>query len=126
MLDPEAILQSIPDALDRLEVPGDMPHGKVCDFYVTANGKQRVLISTDRLSVFDHQVGLEPYKGPVLNALSPWWFKRTADLVQNHFVAMPNPNVMIVREARPVLLAGIARGQISGTTPTIPWSRSKA
>ncbi len=126
MLDPEAILQSIPDALDRLEVPGDMPHGKVCDFYVTANGKQRVLIATDRLSVFDHQVGLVPYKGQVLNALSAWWFKRTADLVPNHFVAMPDPNVMIVREARPVLLAVIARGYITGTTPTSLWTRYEA
>src|SRR5258708_29242579 len=126
MLSPEAILQAVPEALDKLEVPGDMPHGKVRDFYVTADGKQRVLITTDRLSVFDHAVGLGPYKGQILNALSAWWFKRTADLVPNHFVAMPDPNVMIGREARPILLAVIVRGYITGVTPTSLWPRYEA
>ena len=126
MLSPEAILQAVPEALDKLEVPGDMPHGKVRDFYVTADGKQRVLITTDRLSVFDHAVGLVPYKGQILNALSAWWFKRTADLVPNHFVAMPDPNVMIGRETRPILLAVIVRGYITGVTPTSLWPRYEA
>src|SRR5258706_15837880 len=102
MLSPEAILQAVPEALDKLEVPGDMPHGKVRDFYVTADGKQRVLIATDRLSVFDHMVGLVPYKGQVLNELTAWWFTHTADLVPNPFVAMADPNVIIARQAPPI------------------------
>jgi phosphoribosylaminoimidazole-succinocarboxamide synthase len=126
MLSPEAILRAVPVALDKLEVPGDMPHGKVRDFYVTADGKQRVLIATDRLSVFDHMVGLVPYKGQVLNELSAWWFKQTADLMPNHLVAMPDPNVMIAREVRPILLAVVVRGYITGVTPTSLWTRYEA
>jgi len=45
-------------------------YAKVRDFYITANGKQRVLISTDRMFVFDTMVGLVPYKGQVLNQLA--------------------------------------------------------
>jgi phosphoribosylaminoimidazole-succinocarboxamide synthase len=126
MLSSEAILQAVPHALDKFEVPGDIPHGKTRDFYVTADGKQRVLIATDRLSVFDHLVGLVPYKGQILNALSAWWFKATGDLIPNHFVAMPDPNVMIAREARPILLAVIGRGYITGVTPTSLWPRYEA
>lgn len=126
MLAPEAILQAIPSALEKFEVPGDIPHGKTRDFYVTSDGRQRVLIATDRLSIFDRQVGLVPYKGQILNALSAWWLKATADIIPNHFIAMPDPNVMVVSEASPILLAVIVRGYITGVTPTSLWPRYEA
>src|SRR6266568_4181987 len=118
MLSPEAIIEAIPHALDTLEVPGGLPHGKVRDFYVLSDGKRRVLITTDRLTVFDHMIGLVPYKGQVLNQLSAWWFERTTDIIPNHFLGMPDPNVTIARETRPILLAVIVRGYITGITPT--------
>jgi len=126
MLTPEAILQAVPSALEKFEVPGDIPHGKTRDFYVTVDGKQRILIATDRLSVFDHPVGLVPYKGQILNALSAWWLKATADIIPNHFVAMPDPNVMVVCETSPILIAVIVRGYITGVTPTSLWPRYEA
>ncbi|MEP7289101.1 MAG: phosphoribosylaminoimidazolesuccinocarboxamide synthase [Chloroflexota bacterium] len=126
MLSPEAIVEAIPQALDTLEVPGGMPSGKVRDFYVLPDGKRRVLITTDRLSVFDHMLGLVPYKGQVLNQLSAWWFERTTDIIPNHFLKMPDPNVTIAREARPILLAVIVRGYITGITPTSLWTRYEA
>jgi phosphoribosylaminoimidazole-succinocarboxamide synthase len=126
MLNPEAIIEAIPNALDTLEVPGGLPRGKVRDFYVLPDGKRRVLITTDRLIVFNRMIGLVPYKGQVLNQLSSWWFERTADVIPNHFISMPDPNVTIAREARPILLAVIVRGYITGITPTSLWTRYKA
>jgi phosphoribosylaminoimidazole-succinocarboxamide synthase len=126
MLSAEAILAAVPHALDKLEVPGGLPRGKVRDFYVTPDGKRRVLIATDRLSIFDHGVGLVPYKGQVLNQLSAWWFARTTDIVRNHFLQMPDPNVMVAREAQMIQLAVIVRGYITGVTPTSLWTRYEA
>ena len=126
MLSREAIIDTIPHALETLEVPGGLPQGKVRDFYVLPDSKRRVLIATDRLTVFDHMIGLVPYKGQVLNELSAWWFNHTADIVPNHFLGTPDPNVMIVREARPILLAMIVRGYITGITPTSLWWRYAA
>ena len=126
MLNAEAILAAVPHALDRLEVPGGLPRGKVRDFYITPDGKRRVLIATDRLTLFDHPVGLVPYKGQVLNQLSAWWFARTGDIVRNHFIQMPDPNVTVAREAKMIELAVIVRGYITGVTPTSLWTRYEA
>ncbi len=126
MLTGAAIREVFPRALDKFEVPGDLPRGKVCDYYVTMDGKQRVLIATDRLTIFDHAVGLVPFKGQILNELSAWWFEHTADILPNHLLNIPDPNVMIVQEARPILVAVVVRGYLTGVTPTSPWTRYAA
>ncbi len=126
MLDLQAIEKVIPDALEKFEVAGDLPHGKVRDFYVCADGKRRVLISTDRMTVFNHQVGLIPYKGQILNQLSAWWFERTGDILSNHVEHVPDPNVMVVRETMPIPLEVIVRSYITGTTQTSLWTRYAA
>ena len=41
-----------------------------------------------------------PYKGQVLNQLAAWWFARTASIVANHVVAVPDPNVLDRPRAR--------------------------
>ena len=123
MLSSEKILQAIPNALDQFEVPGGLPRGKVRDFYVLADGKRRSLITTDRLVVFDQLIGLVPYKGQVLNELSAWWFEHTRDIIPNHLITVPDPNVSIVRETTPIQLEIVVRGYITGTTPTSLWTR---
>jgi phosphoribosylaminoimidazole-succinocarboxamide synthase len=126
MLSADAILQAIPQALGKFEVPGDLPHGKVYDFYVTADGKRRVLIATDRLTIFDQLVGLIPYKGQALNELSAWCFKQTTDIIPNHLDHLPDPNVLIAHEARAIPLVVVVRGYITGMTPTSLWTRYAA
>src|SRR5258708_30051806 len=122
----EKILQVFPQAFEKLEVPGDLPHGKVRDFYVTQDGKRRILIATDRLSVFDTLVGLIPYKGQVVNERAAWWFAQTADIIPNHFVSMPDPNIPVAREAKAISLAVIVRGYITGVTSTSLWTHYAA
>lgn len=126
MLTAEQIRAALPHALAGIDVPGGMPRGKVRDFFMLPDGRRRVLITTDRLSAFDHNVGLVPYKGQVLNQLSTWWFGKTQDIVPNHFLASPDPNITIARETQAILLEVVVRGYITGTTSTSLWTRYEA
>ena len=58
----------------------------------------------------------------MLNQLSAWWFERTADIVANHVVAVPDPNVLRRprrRDRCPVEV--VVRGYITGVTDTSLW-----
>ena len=61
--------------------------GKVRDTYDLGN--QLLVIATDRISAFDSVLpnGI-PWKGFVLNQLSLFWFRRTANLVLNHLLEL--------------------------------------
>jgi len=112
---------AIPHALSRVDLPGLGPRieGKVRDIYVVDD--RRILITTDRVSAFDRVLGLIPFKGQVLNQLSAWWFERTQDIIAHHMLAVPDPNVMIAREAQPLPVEVIVRGYITGVTSTSLW-----
>ena len=100
-----------------IEVDLDLPDrrdGKVRASF--AWGDDRLFVTTDRLSAFDRIIAGVPYKGQVLNQLAAWWFARTADLVANHVVAVPDPNVLIARSAVPLPVEVVVRGVITGVT----------
>ena len=88
--------------------------GKVRDMCVMDD--QRVLVTTDRVSAFDRVLGTIPYKGQVLNQLSGWWFEKLQDVVSNHMISMPDPNVMVTHEAVPLPVEVIV-GAISPVQP---------
>jgi len=71
---------------DFPEVPL-VSRGKVRDIYDL--GEHLLIVSTDRISAFDHVLpnGI-PDKGVVLNLLSDFWFGRTHSLVKNHVVSV--------------------------------------
>ncbi len=103
----------------------DLPNrreGKVRVSYDLAGGK-RLFITTDRLSAFDQMVATVPFKGQVLNQLSMWWFENTRDIVANHAITTPDPNVLIAHEATPLPVEVIIRGYITGVTSTSLWKR---
>ena len=122
MLTTEQIQQAIPHALLRVDLPqlGQRVEGKVRDSYIH-DGK-RVLVATDRVSAFDRVLGAIPFKGQVLNQLSAWWFEQTRDLVHNHLLAVPDPNVTVAHEARTLPVEVIVRGYITGVTKTALWT----
>jgi len=66
----------------KLQLP-EFIRGKVRDTYDL--GSHLLLVATDRISAFDVVLpcGI-PLKGHVLNRLSSFWFRRTADIVPNH------------------------------------------
>lgn len=94
--------------------------GKVRDSY--AFSQHRAIVTTDRVSAFDRVIGLIPGKGAMLNTLSAWWFEQLKDIVPNHFVALPHPNVMLVRQAHTLPIEVVVRGYISGSTSTSLWT----
>ncbi len=98
---------------------GKRIQGKVRDIYFKSG--QRILITTDRISAFDRVLGYIPYKGQVLNELSSFWFKKTKDIVPNHLIAVPHPNVSLVKNAKPYPVEMIVRGYITGVTTTSIW-----
>lgn len=122
MLSLSEIEAAIPHALMRVDLPGLGPRseGKVRDIYVV--GDRRVLITTDRVSAFDRVLGAIPFKGQVLNQLSAWWFAQTRDIIANHVIGVPDPNVTIAREAQPLPVEVIVRGYITGVTSTSLWT----
>jgi phosphoribosylaminoimidazole-succinocarboxamide synthase len=123
MLTHEDLLAAIPNALTGVDLPwlGEKHSGKVRDMYALTDN-QRLLITTDRISAFDVVLGAIPFKGQTLNQLSAWWFDQTRDIVPNHMLRMPDPNVMIGREAEPLPVEVVVRGYITGVTKTSLWT----
>jgi len=114
--------EAVPLALAETRLPGLGPRrqGKVRDIYDLGEN-QRLLITTDRLSAFDRVLGLVPYKGQVLNQLSAFWFESTRDILPNHLLSLPDPNVAVVRECQAWPVEIIVRGYITGVTSTSLW-----
>ncbi len=113
--------------------------GKVRDTYDLGN--QLLIIATDRISAFDMVLpGGIPSKGAVLNQLSIFWFRRTADLISNHLLEAVDDDhcldsylpekkrftcpgylsgrAMIVKKVKRIPVECVVRGYISGSA----WS----
>lgn len=123
LLTDAAILDMLPAAFDssHLALPGRQS-GKVRDWYSLPGGR-RLIVTTDRLSAFDRNLAVVPYKGQVLNQLAAWWFERTAGLIPNHILSIPDANAAEVLEVTPLPVEVIVRGYITGVTSTALWQR---
>jgi phosphoribosylaminoimidazole-succinocarboxamide synthase len=100
---------------------GPKTTGKVRDIY--EQGDRLVLVTTDRHSSFDRIIAHVPWKGQVLNQVSAWWFDETQDIVPNHVLAIPDPNVTIAKKCALVPVEGVVRGYLTGVTDTAIWTR---
>ena len=98
---------------------GKKYEGKVRDNY-TFDGK-RIIITTDRISAFDRVLCTIPFKGQVLNQTAAFWFEKTKNIIENHVISVPDPNVMLAKECRPLPVEMVARGYITGVTTTSAW-----
>lgn len=130
MIDQKTIIQHIPHAIQTVNLPNlgkkhqgkatyrTVP-GKVRDSYIVKD--KRIFITTDRQSAFDKVLGLIPFKGQVLNQLSAFWFDKTKDVLPNHLISVPDPNVMLVKNAQLIPIEMVVRGYITGVTDTSIW-----
>jgi phosphoribosylaminoimidazole-succinocarboxamide synthase len=100
-----------------LDFLGSKYEGKVRDNYSTRDGR-RFIVVTDRISAFDRVLGTLPFKGQVLNSLAAFWFEQTKDLVPNHMLGMPDPNVMECVECEPLKVEMIVRAYLTGVSST--------
>lgn len=121
MVSQQKIIDNIPQVLKTANIPGlgKKYIGKVRDFYVL-DGK-RIIITTDRQSAFDVSIGYIPFKGAVLNLLAAFWFEKTKDIVPNHLISVPDPNVSVVKNCELVPIEMVVRGYITGVTNTSIW-----
>lgn len=99
---------------------GKKYHGKVRDTYDL--GDRLLLITTDRQSAFDRILAAIPFKGQVLNQVSAWWFEHTKDIVPNHVLSVPDPNVLIAKKCTVFPIEFIIRGYLTGVTGTSVWT----
>ncbi len=104
----------------NLKKLGEKKVGKVRDIYIQPD--RLILISTDRHSSFDRIIAHIPYKGQVLNQASLFWFEKTKDIVPNHVISSPDPNVVIGRKCKVIPIEMVVRGYITGTTNTSLWT----
>lgn len=123
MLKTEDIHQVLPLALNNTDLPlPGKQHGKVRDWY-SLPAQRRLIVTSDRLSAFDRNLAVVPYKGQVLNQLAAWWFEQTEDVISNHLISIPDPNCAVVQEVEPLPVEVIVRGYITGVTSTALWYR---
>lgn len=93
--------------------------GKVRDVYT--QGDRSILIATDRQSAFDVSFCTIPLKGQTLNQLSAWWFEQISDILPTHVIAVPDPNVMVVKRLEMLKVEIVVRGYLAGSTGTSAW-----
>lgn len=98
---------------------GKKDQGKVRDFYILKD--KRIIITTDRQSAFDVNLGFIPKKGAVLNLLAKFWFEKTNDIIPNHVISVPDPNVTIAHSCEMIPIEMIVRGYMTGVTNTSIW-----
>lgn len=110
-----ALSAQLPHTLRQTQLPGLGQHyqGKVRDTY--RQGDRLTLITTDRLSAFDHVLTTIPFKGEVLNRLATFWFERTRHIVPNHVLDVPDPNVTVARACEPFAVEVVVRGYLTGS-----------
>ena len=87
--------------------------GKVRDnFY---DGDKIVMVTSDRVSAFDHVLGTIPFKGQILTEIANFWFEKTKHIAPNHIIDSPDPQVLIAKKAKTLPVEVIVRNYITGS-----------
>tara|TARA_B100000579_G_scaffold373621_1_gene337367 strand:+ start:657 stop:1604 length:948 start_codon:yes stop_codon:yes gene_type:complete len=100
------------EAVD-LDISSDHYKGKVRENYY--KDKEIIMVTSDRVSAFDHVLGTIPFKGQILNEIACFWFDKTKDIVPNHFISSPDPQVLVTKKAKTLPVEVIVRQYITGS-----------
>ena len=118
------------NAITQLDLPGvtKLKSGKVREVFDL--GDALLFVASDRISAFDVIMPNPiPEKGQVLTALSEFWFKRTGQIVENHFLTSDFDQIskrvgnnetlrgrsMLVRKCQPLAIECVVRGYLAGS-----------
>jgi phosphoribosylaminoimidazole-succinocarboxamide synthase len=126
VIDRQTLLRAIPHCLTQTNLP--LPHkypGKVRDTYDLGDGRL-LLLTTDRQSGFDRNLGAIPFKGQVLNRTSLFWFEQTKHIVANHVLSSPHANALLARKCAVLPIEFVVRGYLTGSTGTSIWTQYAA
>ena len=115
MIPDDKLREQLSHTLREFDAPelGQLYRGKVRDNY--GQGDRIVMVTTDRISAFDHVLGTIPFKGEVLSRLTLFWFDQVKDIAPTHLIDAPDPSVMVVRRAQPLPVEIIIRGYVTGS-----------
>jgi phosphoribosylaminoimidazole-succinocarboxamide synthase len=115
MIPDSQLRAQLPHTLQEIDLPGlgELYRGKVRDNYI--RGDRIVMVTTDRVSAFDHVLGTIPFKGEVLSRLTLFWFDKVKDIAPTHVIDSPDPSVMVVKKAKPLPIELVIRGYITGS-----------
>jgi len=117
----DTIKANLNNCLTKTDFSAGTKHlGKVRDRYELED--RMILVTTDRQSAFDRILAAIPFKGQVLNQTSAWWFEQTKDIIPNHLIDVPDPNVTVARKCTVFPVEFVVRGYITGTTDTALWT----
>ena len=109
------IRDQLPHTLDKFDVSNLGKHykGKVREnFHID---DEIIMVTTDRVSAFDHVLGTIPFKGQILTEIANFWFDKTSNIAPNHIISYPDPQVLIARKAETLPVEVIVRGYITGS-----------
>lgn len=109
------IREQLAFTLEKTELKGlgDRYQGKVRDVYT--QGDRMTIVTTDRVSAFDHVLGTIPFKGEVLNRMAVDAFRATEDIAPNHLIDVPDPNVVVAKKLNAYPVEMIMRRYITGS-----------
>lgn len=103
--------------LDKLISPQleKIHSGKVRESF-RIDDETRMIVVSDRVSSFDNVLNnLIPNKGAVLNGIANYWFDKTNKVIENHLIKAIDPNISLVKEAKPIKIEMIVRGYLTGS-----------
>ena len=110
------INEQLKHTLNNFEIDSDIGEhykGKVRDNYHMDD--KILMITSDRVSAFDHVLGTIPFKGQILTEIANFWFDKTKDIVPNHIISSPDPQVLIAKRAKTLPVEIIIRQYITGS-----------
>ena len=109
------IREQLPYTLDKFDASDLGKHfkGKVRENFHLDD--EIIMVTTDRVSSFDHVLGTIPFKGQVLTEIANFWFDKTHNIAPNHIISSPDPQVLIARKAETLPVEVIVRGYITGS-----------
>ena len=109
------IREQLPYTLDEFDAEdlGKQYKGKVRENFHLDN--EIIMVTTDRVSAFDHVLGTIPFKGQILTEIANFWFEKTKHIAPNHIISSPDPQVLVAKKAETLPVEVIVRGYITGS-----------
>ena len=109
------IREQLPYTLDEFDARdlGQRYKGKVRENFHLDN--EIIMVTTDRVSAFDHVLGTIPFKGQILTEIANFWFEKTKHIAPNHIISSPDPQVLLAKKAETLPVEVIVRGYITGS-----------
>ena len=110
-----AVKEQLHFTLDKFDASGLGEHykGKVRENFHLDD--EIIMVTTDRVSAFDHVLGTIPFKGQILTEIANFWFDKTQNIAPNHIISSPDPQVLIAQKAVTLPVEVIIRGYITGS-----------